>query len=584
MELFPPQCTSNLPLENNRETQGQVADERPEPEPTTPLVSADNDVYLPPHHSDEQTRVPDRQDQGPQPNQVDLMTAAVQLLVEIAGPEPVHIEMSARGPKKYYDVHRPLEAQDARAHLQGWKTKGGWIRRPDGMTRALAYDADTEEGWEELKTAARFITYGEYMALLEPSPVGRGGHLWVLYSNLVKARDAQRHVCQYAPMLGKVKEFWPGSPNKVRLPGGKYVKPGFAEWCKLYDAHGKLLASNGVEVAQALLTFQNPAEMVPEYPPDPEPSPVKGPGGSTSMPVAPAGDIPGIENQPCTRQENSARQAQPWVDQRWQEQYGRYLWFQFTPAQLAEWYNARHTVQDILPPARNGMGLASWRGERTASVGYTKDGEGWVDFGTSTKRLDGNRDGGDALELATRITNESKPEVMRQAARALVSEAREAMESAARDSQLPPGWVQTFMSPAGWKRYEQLRQEYGRQGAVPGDPSTPSAAFQAQERDTRAADDEKTLAGGVVGSCAQSPVQATPYAMQVHDTPEALAAEIGAEIGEPCTRCGCTLHYQSGPYVMCHQCHPRPLRLGGLNDEQWARLRGLFPRTIRIGL
>jgi hypothetical protein len=153
-------------------------------------------------------------------------------------------------------------------------------------------------------------------------------------------------------MLGKVKEFWPGSPNKVRLPGGKYVKPGFAEWCKLYDAHGKLLASNGVEVAQALLTFQNPAEMVPEYPPDPEPSPVKGPGGSTSMPVAPAGDIPGIENQPCTRQENSARQAQPWVDQRWQEQYGRYLWFQFTPAQLAEWYNARHTVQDILPPAR----------------------------------------------------------------------------------------------------------------------------------------------------------------------------------------------------------------------------------------
>src|SRR5262249_15165732 len=159
-----------------------------------------------------------------------------------------------------------------------------------------------------LKTAARFLTYGEYVALLEPSPVGRGGHLWVLYSDLVQARDAQRHVCQYAPMLGKGKEYWPGSPNKGRLPGGTYVKPGFAEWCKLYDAHGKLLASNGVQAAQALLTFQNLAEIVPEYPPNPEQSPVKGPGRSISKPVTPGGVIPGIENQPFTRQENSARQ------------------------------------------------------------------------------------------------------------------------------------------------------------------------------------------------------------------------------------------------------------------------------------
>jgi len=413
-----PDANGNLPTDNTQETQEQVADVDVEPaqEPTTPPVSADDDVDLPPNHSNSQTRAPDQQGQEQQLNQADLMKAAAQLLVEIAGPAPVHIEMSARGPKKYYDVHRPLESQDARAHLQGWKTKGGLIHRPDSMTRALAYDVDTEEGWEELKTAARFLTYGEYVALLEPSPVGRGGHLWVLYSDLVKARDAQRHVCQYAPMLGKIKESWPGSPNKVRLPGGKYVKPGFAEWSKLYDAHGKLLASNGVEVAQALLTFQNPAEMVPEYPLDSEPGPVNGPGDSASMPVAPAGDVPGIENQPCTRQENSARQAQPWVDQRWQEQYGCSLWFQFTPAQLAEWHNKRNQVKDLLPPEKNGMGLASWRGERTASVGYTRDGEGWVDFGTSAERPGGKRDGGDALELAARIAQETKPEVMRQAA------------------------------------------------------------------------------------------------------------------------------------------------------------------------
>jgi hypothetical protein len=98
---------------------------------------------------------------------------------------------------------------------------------------------------------------------------------------------------------------------------------------------------------------------------------------------------------------------------------------QFTPAQLAAWYNERHPVEDILPPEKNGMGLASWRGEHTASVGLRKG--GWVDFGASARRADGKPDGGDALELTVRVNEESKPEVMHQ----LVSEAREAMESAA---------------------------------------------------------------------------------------------------------------------------------------------------------
>ena len=34
----------------------------------------------------------------------------------------------------------------------------------------------------------------------------------------------------------------------------------------------------------------------------------------------------------------------------------------------------------------------------------------------------------------------------------------------------------------------------------------------------------------------------------MQNTPEVLAAEIGAEMGEPCDICGCTLYYQSGPY------------------------------------
>ncbi len=446
-----------------------------------PPAGEGDDMESSQKHNNSQAGAPDQQDQIQPSRQADTITAAAQLLVEIAGPAPVHIEMSSRGPKKYYEVHRSLSTQDTHDHLTGRKTKGGVVRRSNGMTRALAYDADANEDWETLKTAARFLTYGDYVALLEPSPVGRGGHLWVLYSDLVQAQDAQRHLRQYAPMLSKVKESWPGSPNKVRLPGGKYVKPGFAAWCKLSDAYGKPLASNGTEAAQVLLTSQNQASMVPEYPPDPEPGHTKGASGSSLMPVTPAGDVPHGDNQARTDEENDVRQAKSWVDQRWQEKYGRYLWFHFTPAQLAEWYSTRHEIQEMLPPEKNGMGLAAWRGERTASVGYTKDGEGWVDFGASAARPGGKRDGGDALELAARITQQTKPEVMREVARALVSEAREAMESAGRSGQLPPAWVQALMSPAGWGRYEQLCHEYGHQVQHPGDPPTPEATIQDQE-------------------------------------------------------------------------------------------------------
>src|SRR5258706_3053518 len=103
------------------------------------------------------------------------------------------------------------------------------------------------------------------------------------------------------------------------------------------------------------------------------------------------------------------------------------------------------------------MGLASWRGEHTASVGL-RDG-GWVDFGASARRNNGKQDGGDALELAVRVTQEAKPEVMRQAARQLVQEAREAMERAAWRGEEPPGWVVAMMTKAGWERYHALRAE-----------------------------------------------------------------------------------------------------------------------------
>jgi hypothetical protein len=331
-------ATGNLTRENNQETQGQVDDEYllPEQEPATPPGVSDDERGDPQAENDDQAQDQHDQSQGVQRDQSDMMTAAARLLVEIAGPEPVHIEMSDRGPKKYYDVHRALSERDARAHLTGCKTKGACLRHPGGMTRALCYDADNEQDWQTLQTAARFLTSGDLCPLLEPSPVQDdehtgGGHLWIIFTDLVKASWAYQRALQYAPMLREINESWPSPRNhKVRLPGGKYVKPGFAQWCSLSDAHGKLLATDGPSAARALLDAQTPADIVPEYP---EPEDV--------------GQRPGSGNDHqahiCSAQTGTERcnEKQAGVDQRWHHTYSHHLWFHFTPAQLAAWYNPR---------------------------------------------------------------------------------------------------------------------------------------------------------------------------------------------------------------------------------------------------
>jgi hypothetical protein len=514
----------------------------PQQEPATPP-----DVATLSTPSDEQHRVMTM-------SQADVLAQAAQLLLEIAGPEPVHIEMSSRGPKKYYDVAGAITVQDTLAHLKGWKTKGAYLRRPDGLTRALCYDADTQEDWEHLLDAARLLAEAGYLPLVEDSPVKDGthigGHLWMIYTRLVNAAAAQQQALQVAPMLQYIKEAWPGpGGNKVRLPGGKYVKLGFAAWCKLHDAHGARIAEDGPGAARALLAYQTPAEIVPEYskPEDvaqrasslegcsvlcqagPEPcgTPARHPGELAILPNS----------------QDEKRNAQPLrntpgagLDQQWHEKYNRHLWFQFTPAQLATWYNKRHQVEDILPPEENGMGLASWRGEHTASVGLRED--GWVDFGASARRNDGKQDGGDAFELTVRVKEEPKPEVMRQAARQLVSEAREAMESAAQHGEQPPQWVQAFMSPAGWERYHQLCEEAGH-----------------CDQAITASPEPAPHTGGVDGSCETSAL-AAPSSLPAPETLEAFAAEIGATIGEPCEKCGCTLYRHMAEYQVCIRCYP----------------------------
>ncbi len=378
------------------------------------------------------------------------ITTAARLLVDIAGPESVHIEMSARGPKKYYEVHRELCERDARAHLLGWKTKGATLRHPDGMTRALCYDADTHGDWQLLMNAARTLAKSGYVPLLEASPVGRGGHLWIIYTDVVCAAWARCHVLELAPLLADIAESWPGVGHrlrKVRLPGGKYVQPGLSQWCMLSDGHGNILATNGQGAARVLLDYQTSAALVPTYPLE-------------SYTVEQVRGNCMILNATTQRQHDPRDLRQ--VDSRWREQFNRTLWFQFTPRQLAAIYNERHPLPAMLPVEQNGMAFSPSVAERTPSTAITKDGQAWVDFSARTREPDGKHDGGDALELAARHNGEtrtSKSGTMREIARDLVREAKAALEDAARADELPPAWVASIMTEAGWQHYHRLRHE-----------------------------------------------------------------------------------------------------------------------------
>src|SRR5207248_8360979 len=108
---------------------------------------------------------------------------------------------------------------------------------------------------------------------------------------------------------------------------------GIRAWSKLYDAYGKLLVRDGAGGAHALLTHQTPVELVRAYP---DAEAIGETGKFAALPNA----VVGQQSEPVPLP-NSEQRVQHWVDQRWQEKYGRSLWFQFSPAMLSAWYNER---------------------------------------------------------------------------------------------------------------------------------------------------------------------------------------------------------------------------------------------------
>jgi len=480
-----------------------------------------------------------------QDNQADREAAAA-LLLALAGPGDEHIEMSRTSAKKYYTVYRSLTQRDTLDHLNGGKARGAWCCYPNRQTRGLAWDSDTPEGWAALQDAARALAAAGYLPLLELSPADRGGHVWIVFDTLVDVSAAKQHVYQIAPALAGVQEYWPGPEdakrwNKVRLPGGKYIRPGVNAWCQLISVSDGETSSNGDGVARLLLAHQTPAGIVPVYAEeetpipdvaqyDEEQAPPLGNERARTLPnEQPGGNLPAGDHQ----------QSQG-VDLQWQARYGqsdegKRLWFAFNPQYVAAWYNAHTDLSDLLPSERNGCGLATWRGERTASVAFR--GDQWTDFGASARREDGTQDSGDALELQVRLSQAPKSEIMRQAAKALLCQARTELESAARSGQPIPAWISEIITDAGRAHYERVKSD----GLLDTDnPPVVQRPGMCQ-------------AGGLTGfssALESDPAQAVPIA------DETFLASHKLTHGKLCKQCGCEVYRDLAGEPVCVRCYP----------------------------
>lgn len=395
---------------------------------------------------------------------------AAQLLLDIGGDAPQHIEMSDAGEKKYYSMEGRLSLDDALDHLRGGHARGALCSRTDGLTRSLAWDSDNEAGWEVLSCAARLLAGAGFLPLLEKSPANRGGHLWLIYSDLVCANTARRQVCDIAPELLSVQEYWPGPVNtkwnRVRLLGGRYVRRGmFVDrdvdaWCALVSvADGEECRSGGPAAAALLINHQTPATLVPvscdQYKEE----------------VSAAG-LTSQRDVPPVKRSSRGHRVLPDVDSAWVGKYGAVesttLWFAITEGCSAAWFNNHHTLESIRPLEKNKMALSPNGSERTASTDYweSADGERYTDYSQHGKLVDGRRDTGDALELAVKVWSRSKASILAEVAKDVIKQARTEMEAAACSGQQPSTWVSDVMTPAGWRRYDSIATHSKKQSVV----------------------------------------------------------------------------------------------------------------------
>ncbi len=474
----------------------------------------------------------------------EIETAAA-LLLALAGPSDEHIEMSKRGPKKYYTVFRKLTHDDLHDHLHGGKARGALCQYPDGKTRGLGWDTDSLEQWAAVEDAARQLAHAGYMPIVEPSPAGRGGHLWILFDALVDVSAARQQVYELVPALETLAEYWPGPHdakrwNKVRLPGGRYVRPDISAWCQLISVSDGETSQDGDGAARLLLEHQTPASLVP--PPTGDAAPILDDSAAPKYQAISSNDT------------NEAAPGNQGLDSQWHAKYGqtdegKRLWFAFIPSYVATWYNAHNDVHDVLAPGKDGYGLANWRGERSASVAFR--GDQWTDFGASARRDDGTQDSGDALELQVRVSQEPKPEVLRQTGKELVQQARTALECAAKNNEPIPAWLEEIITEAGRAHYERIRnngqtatstsEPGGVTGFSTGQASTPVDLTQTSQEQRQLRDSALAVPSS------------QPFSAEV----QTLMQGRNLIHGVPCSNCACELYRDLYGEPACCRCFPQ---------------------------
>lgn len=323
-------------------------------------------------------------------------------LVALQHEQTSHIVMGRPGEKKYRTKQQAYTATDVQAHLRGDITIGiALLPHEPAETRYLAFDVDSAEQWELLQSYGPLLLAAGYKPIYEHSATdGKnkgGGRLWVFFNRPVDLYSAREHIYGIVPELRTIDkmEQWPG-PNNVRLIGGKYTYMQEPQW-NWYSAGkgGEVIAFTGEELANVLLDYLTDGSVIP----------------LVDRPViaeAPIHVERKLSNTVLPQEAYLAELNKP-IDPR-----STYP-IDLPPALQRAWFNAHNSVEDIAEREANGFVLATWRGERTASVVLKPATNSWVDMGAGGEKDNGKRDSGDALKLASLVTGRSQAELLYEA-------------------------------------------------------------------------------------------------------------------------------------------------------------------------
>ncbi len=380
--------------------------------------------------------------------------AICERLLCVAGDLPRHILMQADGPRKYverpnekYPDSAPVTEHLIRRHLEGSITLGAYLLHTNGLTWAVCWDADNEARWEALLRAGRELLASGAKPIIERSPTKEehagGGHLWIILTRPADPRAARATAEKHAPELRDFREFWPGCGG-VRLLGGHYRYGETNAWCEAAAMRRSEERLAGVDAAGLALTEETPSDWVTEPAP-----PVSGHERPDHTPLA------RLDTHLVTKPPSPEPDA--WHDPEWMRRYGRdrhKLPWAISVRRAIEWYNWLHDVRSILPKEGNGYARATWRGERTPSVGYRPNNR-WMDYGGNAR--DGQK-GGDSFEaFVLKYHNRNRGRALVEVVSEMTTSAESQLQRAAREGRGVPRWVAEIMGPASWARYERLR-------------------------------------------------------------------------------------------------------------------------------